>query len=246
MSVCQFLHSTAPLFGRPLRNTLWRQSLWTESIEFLPPLHVVGFNAVSLRHLFTLRLASCGEYSNLVPDTYVAISWHLRHVRTAVVGATWVSAGFTLHLAASTGVRMTSTGLTPELPHYSLVLDGAAPDEQLQSFLVFSEAIMTVSPRHNRKAATVDNVSAAVWPHKRPSDREAEAKQEKQASDQFLAALGTRLRRYRTKFEREHYDWLTASKVAEDSERLRWLHKLASLVGKFPEKQPGHVDVLGA
>ena len=93
-------------------------------------------------------------------------------------GATWVSAGFTLHYAASSGVRMTSIGLTPELLHYSLVLDGAAPDGQLQSFLVFSEAIMTVPPRQNRKVATTDNVSAAVWPHKRPSDREAEAKQE--------------------------------------------------------------------
>ena len=89
---------------------------------------------------------------------------------------------------------------------------------------------MPVSPRQNRKAATVDNVSAVVWPHKRPRDREAEAKQEKQASDQFLAALRTRLCRYHTKFERGHYDGLTASKVAEDSERLNKLHKLTSLV----------------
>ena len=110
---------------------------------------------------------------------YVAISRHLRHVRTAVVGATWVSAGFTLHLAASSGVRMTSTGLTPELLHNSLVLDGAAPDGQLQSFLVFSEATMPASQRQKWKAATIDNVSTAVWPHKRPRDREAEAKQEK-------------------------------------------------------------------
>ena len=161
---------------------------------------------------------------------YVAISRHLRHVRTAEVGATWVSAGFTLRWAASSGVRITSPGLTPELLHNSLVLDGAAPDGQLQSFWVFSETTMPVSPRHNRKAATVDNVSAVVWPHKRPRDREAQAKQEKQASDQFLAAQRTRFRRLRTKFERKHYDWLTASKVAQDFERLRWLHKLASLV----------------
>ena len=75
----------------------------------------------------------------------------------------------------------------------------------------------------------------------------------KSADEQFALAFSARPQKYRTRFERTLYSGPTPRKDAEDIERSRWIHTLATLVmgtptpvGALLQANPGDFQYLGA
>ena len=105
-----------------------------------------------------------------------------------------------------------------ELLYQTLAHDGALPDGLLPSLSPFSTALGASATSNIRTLPSMSNPSAVLWLHQHRQAKKQEEKNVKQASDQFLLAIGDRPRKYRTRLERTLFDGLTAQRNAADAQ----------------------------
>ena len=85
--------------------------------------------------------------------------------------------------------------------HYTLVDDGAVPDGFLSFFRALAAVIHSPAEPHDRKAAGLTNLDAAVWLHKRSKLKHTEEQAEKSAADQPVFAAQLVPRRWRVRYQ---------------------------------------------
>ena len=139
-----------------------------------------------------------------------------------------------------------------QLLYWTLVDDQVVPDGFLSDFERLMAVVNGASDRQAR-ASFMDNPQAALYLHELAKSKESENKKAKSADDQFALALNTKPKKYRTRFERTLYSGPTPRKDAEEVERSRWIHILATLVmgtptpvGALLQANPGDFQYLGA
>ena len=139
-----------------------------------------------------------------------------------------------------------------QLLYWTLVDDQVVPDGFLSDFERLMAVVDTASVRQAR-ASFMDNPQAALYLHELAKTKESENKKAKSADDQFALAFNAKPKKYRTRFERTLYSGPTPRKDAEDVERSRWIHTLATLVmgtptpvGALLQANSGDFQYLGA
>ena len=164
-------------------------------------------------------------------------------------------------MAASSGVS-SSEGLDPTLPsrstggpvpsppdilllYWTLVADGTVPSGYEREFIQLEPAIKQASERTNKRYSREDNLSAAVWLHRRQEMEAKRAKTTKQAVDQFVLATLDRAARFKCKWQSQFFEGPAARRDAEESLRKKWLDVLEGLL-KGTKKRRSVNDLLSA
>ena len=139
-----------------------------------------------------------------------------------------------------------------QLLYWTLEDDGVLPPGYEQDFTQPMPVVCGAAERQAR-ATFLDSPQAALYLHNHAKEKAKVCHKAKSAEDQFALALNLRPRRYKTRFERTLYTGATPRKDAEEAERSRWIHILATLVmgsptpvGALLQAQPSDFQYLGA
>ena len=107
-------------------------------------------------------------------------------------------------------------------------------------FVKLVDSVELAAARQAR-ATFFDNPSADLFVHQSHKDRSQVRSREKTVADQFAQAFTLPPRKYKTRHERALFSGPTPSKDAEEAERTRWIHNLATLL-----HTPTPISVLGS
>ena len=139
-----------------------------------------------------------------------------------------------------------------QLLYWTLEDDGVVPPGYEQDFTQLMSVVCGAAERQAR-TTFLDSPQAALYLHNHEKEKGKAGHQAKSAEEQFALALNLRPRRYKTRFERTLYTGPTPRKDAEEAERSRWIHTLATLVmgsptpvGALLQAQPSDFQYLGA
>ena len=140
-----------------------------------------------------------------------------------------------------------------QMHNFSRLEDDGVPHDG--HFTHFADLMVSVESAAARRARAtfLDNPQADLFVHKFHQNKSQEQSREKTVADQLAQAFTLPPRKYKTRLERTLFSGPTPRKDAEELERSRWIHNLATMlvdtptpIGQILKSHPTDCQYLGA